>query len=151
MEGPFGSQPLWGRCKHENAHQWSCCIISSNITDLVQASWVHSQVLLSGSFPKRKEYIQGIKFLFQKGKRIYFQKNDKKERHQRKLELHLCGVWSSGPITPHPPRHSTFGQSCGAQLLVRKRCAFRMLFTFLYVSSSIEKGGGPAANGYLEL
>jgi hypothetical protein len=36
---------------------------------------------------------------------------------------------SLGPNHPRPPRHSTFGQSCGAQLLVRKRFAFRMLFT----------------------
>lgn len=92
-------------------------------------------------FPREKEYIQGIKFLFQKGKLIYFQKNDKKE------SLNSTCV----EFRTHNPRHSTFGQSCGAQLLVRKRCAFCMLFTFLYVSSGIEKGGGAAANGYLEL
>ncbi len=46
-------------------------------------------------FPREKEYIQGIKFLFQKGKLIYFQKNDKKES----LNSTCVGVWSSGPIT----------------------------------------------------
>jgi hypothetical protein len=43
-------------------------------------------------------------------------------------------VWSV-EFRTHHPRHSTFGQSCGAQLLVRKRCAFYMLFTFLYVQA----------------